>query len=79
MNQKTMEAIIASPPERDDLVVQLFLKEGGQWGEIFKEAGHWWLELYPAADREAWRLDLVEVQSLIELAFKELRHRLGDS
>ena len=31
MSDKMIEAILASPPERDELVVQLFLKDGGQW------------------------------------------------
>jgi hypothetical protein len=76
MSEKTIEAMIASPPERDELVVQLFVKDGGQWGEIFREEGHWWLELYPRADGQAWRLDLEEARYVMDLSLKELRARL---
>ena len=55
MNDKMIEAIVASPPERDELVVQLFLKDGGQWGEIFREEGRWWIELYQRSDGQPWR------------------------
>jgi hypothetical protein len=33
MTESMIEAMIASPPDRDELVVQLFVKDAGQWGE----------------------------------------------
>lgn len=76
MSEKTIEAIVASPPERDELVVQLFVKDDGQWGEIFREGGRWWLELYPRTDGQLWRLNLEEARTVINLSFEELRRRL---
>ena len=77
MSERTIEAIIASPPEREELVIQLFVKGGGQWGEVFKEGGHWWLELYQAADGKPWRLDLDEARKVMDLSLEELKNRLG--
>jgi len=77
MSEKTIEAMIASPPERDELVVQLFEKDGGQWGEVFREAGRWWIELYPRQDGQPWRLDLEELRTVMDISLKELRSRLG--
>ena len=76
MNDKMIEAIVASPPERDELVVQLFLKDGGQWGEIFREEGRWWIELYQRSDGQPWRLGLNEVREVLELSLHELMRRL---
>jgi hypothetical protein len=39
MDVKLIEAIVASPPDRNDLVVQLFSKDNGQWGEVYREVG----------------------------------------
>ncbi len=79
MNDKGIEAVIASPPEREELVVQLFIKDGGQWGEIFREKGRWWLELYQQPSGQPWRLDLEEARKVIDLSLNELRGRLGNS
>jgi hypothetical protein len=38
MSEK-IEAILGSPPEKEGLVVQLFITGGGQWGEIDRESG----------------------------------------
>jgi hypothetical protein len=73
MNEKRIEAIIASP-----LVVQLFVEGAGQWGEIFRETGHWWLELYQRPDGHPWRLDLEEARKVMNLALEELHRRLGN-
>ncbi len=79
MSEKTIEAMIASPPERDELVVQLFVKDGGQWGELFREEGNWLLELYPRVDGQAWRLNLEEARYVMDLSLRELRARLETS
>jgi hypothetical protein len=77
MSEKNIEAIIASPPEREELVVQLFVKNSGQWGEIFREQGSWRLELYGRADGQPWNLDLEEARHVMDLSLKELQTRLG--
>jgi hypothetical protein len=41
-----IEAMLASPPERDQLVVQLFVKDGGQWGEIHRDRGVFLIDLF---------------------------------
>ena len=76
MSDKMIEAILASPPERDELVVQLFLKDGGQWGEIFRENHRWWIELFQQPAGQALRLDLEEVRRVIDLSLQELKGRL---
>jgi hypothetical protein len=76
MSDKQIEAILASPPEREDLVVQLFLKDGGQWGEIFRKNGDFLIELYPQPDGHPWRFDANEVRRVIDLSVNELKNRL---
>lgn len=46
MIEAQIEAILASPPERDELVVQLFAKDGGQWGEVYRCEDSFWIDLY---------------------------------
>jgi hypothetical protein len=46
-----LEAILASPPEGDDLVVQLFIMGGGQLAEIHRDKGKLLMELYLAPDK----------------------------
>ena len=77
MNPKTLEAFIASPPERDDLVVQLFVKDQGQWGEMIFHNGKLIIELYPREDGEPWQLDLNEVQHVLQKGKKELVARVA--
>ena len=73
---KTLEAILASPPERDSLVVQLFVRDGGQWGEVFLEEGLFKIDLYPnSRGNNEWRLDLNEVLHVLQLAKDELLKR----
>jgi hypothetical protein len=76
MKTKTLEAIVASPSERDDLVVQLFVKDGGQWGEIIYDEKKLKLELYTQESGDPWILDLEEVENLFILAKEELHKRL---
>ena len=46
-----LEAILASPPERDGLVVQLFMVDGGQLAEIFRDKDKLVMDLYLAPDK----------------------------
>lgn len=48
MLETQIEAILASPPDRDELIVQLFAKDGGQWAEIYRETNEYWIDLYIA-------------------------------
>jgi hypothetical protein len=75
--EKTLEAIVASPPEREHLVIQVFLKGGGQIAEIIYEGGRFTLELYPQASRDPWVLDLEELERVFSLSKQELLKRLG--
>lgn len=75
MKADEIEAMVASPPERDDLVVQLFARDGGQWGEIYRDGTSYWIDLF-GPQNPPLRLD---VQKLIESlvgSLKELRDRL---
>jgi len=49
MSDMQIEAMIASPPERDELVVQLFVKDGGQWGEIYRKNDEYVIDIYVTA------------------------------
>jgi hypothetical protein len=50
MVENHIEPVLASPPEREELVVQLFVRGGGQWGEVFRDHGEFWIELYLETD-----------------------------
>lgn len=71
MNVMQIEAIIGSPPERDELVVQLFAKDGGQWAEAYREQGVYMVELYVAGSPMRFRLD--EMISALGRSLDELR------
>jgi hypothetical protein len=79
MSEKTIEAMLASPPEREDLVVQLFLRNGGQWGEIFREGDEYWVELYRSELEPPIRLTVGELVNALTQSVDELRGRLGTS
>lgn len=60
MDDLEIEAILASPPERDELVVQLFVKNGGQFAEIYREETDYWIELYLTETRILkFRVDVI--------------------
>lgn len=63
MSARTLEALVASPPERDELVVQLFVREGAQWGELFREGGRHVLELYAPGGTEIRRVAVEAVSA----------------
>ena len=62
---------IAGLPDRENLVAELWLDDC-EWGEISNEDGNVVLELYPHPSGGPWRLDLVEVEHLINLARRDL-------
>jgi len=76
MTNKTLEAIIASPPDREALVVQFFLKDGDQWAEMFfDEKGTLVMEIYPHVSGAPWVLNVNEVLHVINLSKEELSRR----
>jgi hypothetical protein len=75
MNESQIEAMIASPPEREELVVQLFIKNGGQWGEIFRDEGAYFMELY-LGDSSTLRLSVDHLLNVIQGAKQTLSERL---
>ena len=72
----TIEALLASPPDRDEPVVQLFYRDGGQWGELFRSDGTYWLEIYCAAQTAAVRVQADDLVNGLTEALRELRARL---
>jgi hypothetical protein len=74
MSERTLEAIVASPPERDDLVVQLFIKDGGQWGEVFSEGDSYIIELY---ERNGIGVRRFRIQDLTGSDLREVMQSLG--
>jgi hypothetical protein len=70
-----IEAMVASPPHRNELVVQLFVRDGGQWGEVFVEGGEYWIDLYLAAGEPPLRFGVGEVISALTRSVDELRRR----
>ena len=78
MNTKTLEAIVASPPEREELVIQFFIKDADQWGELVRDNDRYVLEVYPSANGSPWKLDLAELQYVLQLGKEELSNRLKD-
>jgi len=75
MNETKIEALLASPPDRDELVVQLFVKDGGQWGEVYRDEGVYWVDLYVSASTPI-RLKVDEIIQALSRSRKELSDRL---
>jgi len=75
MIEVQIEAMLASPPDRDELVVHLFAKDGGQWGEIYRDQNENWIDFYGSASAPMrFRLDRL-VQALTR-SHAALRDRL---
>jgi len=78
MSEMQIEAMLASPPERDELVVQLFAKDGGQWGEIYRENSEYWIDLY-CSGSTPMRCKLDQMVQALARSQTELRDRLDAS
>jgi hypothetical protein len=63
-----MRMDIASPPDREKLVAELFFGSE-QWAEIHQEYGHLTLQIYPRRDGKPWEFSLDEAVSML--------HRVG--
>jgi len=51
-----MSVDVASPPDREKLVAEIFY-EREQWAETARESGRLTLELYPRRDGKPWAFD----------------------
>jgi hypothetical protein len=76
MTDTKIEGILASPPDREELVVQLFLREGGQWGEVFREGGEYWIDIYRSEHEPPVRLPVGEMVTALTKSVEQLRERL---
>lgn len=74
-----IEAIIASPPERDELIVQLFVKNGSQWGEIYRDSGKYWIDIFQGQGRPTARFQADEFMTKIYSCLSVLRERLEEN
>jgi len=74
MNRE-IELMVASPPERDDLIVQFFKKDGGQWAELFREGCDLKIEFYENVSGKPWKFSVDEVLECLRLAKDELLKR----
>lgn len=75
MVEDAIEAVLGAPEERDEVVVQLFVKDGGQWGEMYRDAGEYWIEIYGVGERSLRVRCDTFLQSLTRY-HAELRRRL---
>ncbi|KHD08714.1 hypothetical protein PN36_26530 [Candidatus Thiomargarita nelsonii] len=71
---KQMTVTIASVPDRDNLVAELWC-ENELWGELSQEQGELKLEIYPTANGQAWNLRYEEVIDVIQEAKDKLLER----
>jgi hypothetical protein len=72
MSQKKLEAWLCSPPEREDMVVQLFFVEGAQWGEVREESQTLQLEIFASKSEKPMLFDLEELLNVLILAKEKL-------
>ncbi len=79
MNANQIEAILGSPPERDELVIQLFVRNGGQWAEIYREGDVYWIDLYGSGGVTPLRFRVDEVINALTRSVNELRKRLENT
>lgn len=75
MSESQIEAILGSPPERVEVVVQLFSRDGGQWGEVYREENDYWIDLY-LSEASPLRFRVDAVIDALANSKKELRDRL---
>ena len=69
-----MRMDIASPPDREKLVAELFFGSE-QWAEIHQEYGHLTLQLFPRRDGQSWEFSFDEAVSMLQRASRRL---IGD-
>lgn len=67
---------VASVPDRDDMVVELWFGSF-QWGEIVQREGKLSLEIYEHPTDKVWYFDLEEVETILALAKRRLLDERG--
>jgi hypothetical protein len=68
-----LEAMIASPPERENVVVQYFCESAGQWAELYVRDGKPVLEVYSGG--QTYTFDASEVIAKLKRGCEELAAR----
>lgn len=66
-----MRMDIASPPDREKLVAELFYG-AEQWAEIHQELGHLTLQLYPRRDGQPWEFPFEDATNMLQRASRRL-------
>ena len=69
---------ISSPPDRDQLVAEIFFREN-QIAEINQELEDFHIEIYPKPDGEAWNLPIDQFQEIINEAKSLLIQKRDES
>jgi hypothetical protein len=60
MIKKTLSISIASPPDREKLVAEIFF-DNEQFAELNQESETLNIEVYPRRDNQVWQLDYEQV------------------
>ena len=68
---KKMSMDIASPPDREKLVAELFYGLE-QWAEIHQEYGHLTLQLFPKGDGQPWEFSFDEAVGMLQRGSRRL-------
>ena len=68
-----IEACFVSPPDKVGFAVELFVKNGNQWGEIDQENGELEIEICTVPGGQTLRFNLEELETVIDLAKKRLK------
>lgn len=72
MKVSTLEAMVTSPPDRENVVFEIWCGNR-EVAEISKEPGREYeIELYAAPEGGVWHFDLNEFQAMIEGGIKKL-------
>jgi hypothetical protein len=66
-----MSVNLASPPDREKLVAEIFY-DREQWAEIHQETASLTLEVYPRRDGKPWEFSFDEALTALRCAQKEL-------
>jgi hypothetical protein len=77
MSEMQTEAVIASPPppDRDEIVVQLFVKDCEQWGEMYRQNEEYWIDMYFCASAPV-RLSVEDLIQALVRSRQKLREQL---
>ena len=71
MCQDRIRILIASLPDRDSVVAEVWL-DGFQFGELRQEGGRYLWEFYGRPDKQPWALDADELTAALDAAKAKL-------